>query len=146
METKEFLHLLGLMASCLELISKARLFVRPIHLYLLSFWSLASMDLEVTIPVTRHLKCHLRWWLNPVNTMKGRSLSTYAHNHYHRCFQTGLWRPCRETFHSGSVARIPTKATYQSSGVGSSIPNLKHFLLILKNKNVLIRSDSTTVV
>ena len=33
-----FLHLLGLMASCIELVPNARLFMRPIQLHLLHFW------------------------------------------------------------------------------------------------------------
>ena len=65
---KDFLHLLGIMASCLELIPNARLFMRPTQLHLLAFWSPASLDLEASIPVTQHLKSHLIW-VNPANTM-----------------------------------------------------------------------------
>ena len=73
-QAKDFLHLLSLIASCLELIPNARLFMRPIQLHLLCFWKPSSLDLETRIPVTQHLKSHLQWWLNSVNTMRGRSL------------------------------------------------------------------------
>ena len=33
-----FLHLLGIMASCVQMIPNARLFMRPVQLHLLSFW------------------------------------------------------------------------------------------------------------
>ena len=59
-QARDFLHLLGLMASCLELIPNGRLFMRPIQLHLLAFWRPASMDLEVVVPITQHLKSHLR--------------------------------------------------------------------------------------
>ena len=47
-QAKDFLHLLGIIASCLELIPKVRLYMRPIQLHLIAFWSPASMDLEVS--------------------------------------------------------------------------------------------------
>ena len=70
-QAKEFLHILYIMASCVELIPNARLYMRPIQLHLLAFWRPSSQDLEVSIPVTQHLKYHLQGWLNPLNTMKG---------------------------------------------------------------------------
>ena len=73
-QAKDFLHLLGIIASCLELIPNARLFMRLIQLHLLCFWKPSSLDLEIRIPVTQHLKSHLQWWLTSVNTMRGRSL------------------------------------------------------------------------
>ncbi|XP_060594733.1 uncharacterized protein LOC132749068 [Ruditapes philippinarum] len=72
-KAQNFLHLLGLMASCLELIPNARLFMRPIQLHLLSFWKPSSYSLDMIIPFTQHLQSHLRWWLNPANIFKGRS-------------------------------------------------------------------------
>ena len=44
---REFLHLLGLIASCLELILNSRLYMRPIQLHLLSFWKPSSLDLTM---------------------------------------------------------------------------------------------------
>ena len=71
---KDFLHLLGLIASCLELIPNARLYMKPVQLHLLSFWKPSSMRLETEIPVTQHLRSHLKWWLDIANITKGRSL------------------------------------------------------------------------
>ena len=55
-QAKDFLHLLGIIASCLELFPNARLFMRPIQLHLLCFWKPSSLDLEIRIPVTQHLR------------------------------------------------------------------------------------------
>ncbi|VDI03229.1 Hypothetical predicted protein [Mytilus galloprovincialis] len=70
----DFLHLLGIMTSCIELIPNARLYMRPIQLHLLSFWRPACQEFKIFVPVTQHLKSHLIWWLNSANTLKGRSL------------------------------------------------------------------------
>ncbi|MCG7876485.1 MAG: reverse transcriptase domain-containing protein [Candidatus Thiodiazotropha endolucinida] len=147
-QAKDFLHLLGIMASCLELIPNARLFMRPIQLHLLAFWSPASMDLEVSIPVTQHLKSHLQWWLNPANTMKGRSLqqkhtqltiTTDASKqgyggHVGNRYIQGTWSESQQKLH---INLLELEAVFLT---------IKHFLPILKNKTVLVRSDSTTVV
>ncbi|CAC5392071.1 unnamed protein product [Mytilus coruscus] len=67
----DFLRILGVMASCIELIPNARLHMRPIQLHLLSFWNPICKDMTVEIPFTQHLKSHLSWWTNTVNTLKG---------------------------------------------------------------------------
>ena len=59
-QARDFLHQLGFMASCLELIPNGLLFMRPIQLYLLAFWRPSSMDPEVEVPNTQHLKLDLR--------------------------------------------------------------------------------------
>ena len=71
-QAKDFLHLLGVIASCIEIIPNARLYMRPIQLHLLSFWKPASLDLVKTIPITQHLIDYLQWWLNPENVLKGK--------------------------------------------------------------------------
>ena len=146
-QARDFLHLLGLMASCLELIPNGRLFMRPIQLHLLAFWRPASMDLEVVVPITQHLKSHLRWWSDLANTMKGRSLQQ-AHTqitiatdaskhgyggHVGKDFIQGTWSKSQSELH---INLLELEAVFLT---------VKHFLPVLKNKNVLIRSDSTTV-
>ena len=73
-QATDFLHLLGIIASCIEIIPNARLFMRPIQLHLLAFWKPSSQNLEKKIPITNHLKMHLNWWLNKSNLLKGRSI------------------------------------------------------------------------
>ena len=145
---QDFLHLLGLMASCLELIPNARLYMRPIQLHLLCFWKPSSMNLTVKIPVTQHLKSHLRWWSDLANILKGRSLqqsqtnitiTTDASNsgyggHVMNQFVQGTWSAVQKKLH---INFLELEAVFLT---------LKHFLPILQGQNVLIRSDNTTVV
>ena len=49
-------HLLGIMASCIEMIPNARLYIRQIQRYLICFCRLVSQNLESIIPFTPHLK------------------------------------------------------------------------------------------
>ena len=71
---RDFLQCLGIVASCIDLIPNARLYMKPIHLHLMRFWKPSSLDLEKIIPITQHLIQHLEWWLHSVNISRGRSL------------------------------------------------------------------------
>ena len=147
-QAKDFLHLLGIIASCLELIPHARLFMRPVQLHLLCFWKPSSQDLQALIPVTQHLKSHLQWWLVSANTMKGRSLhqaqtnitmtteaSMYGYGgHLGNHFIQGTWSETQQKLH---INYLELEAVFLT---------LKHFLPLLKNQNVLVRCDNTTVV
>ena len=48
---RDYLVLLGKIASCLEMIPNARLFMRPILLHLLQNWSPIRMSMDYQIPV-----------------------------------------------------------------------------------------------
>jgi hypothetical protein len=72
---RDCLHLLIIMASCIELIPNARLFMRPIQLHLLFHWKPSSQILEAKVPFSKLLKSHLKWWLNQENLNKGRSIT-----------------------------------------------------------------------
>ena len=74
---RDYLVLLGLMASCIDLIPNARLFMRLVQLHLLSFWSPAKQSLQTEIPCTQHLISHFNWWRQRVNIFKGRSLQQH---------------------------------------------------------------------
>ena len=73
---QNYLHLLGLMASCIELVSNARLFMRQIQLHLLHFWRPATMDLKTIVPFNSHIQEHLRFWLKGENLLSGKTFST----------------------------------------------------------------------
>ena len=97
--------------------------------------------------ITQHLKSHLRWWSDPPNTMKGRSLQQ-AHTqitiatdaskhgyggHVGKEFIQGTWSNSQSELH---INLLELEAVFLT---------VKHFLPVLNNKNVLIRSNSTTV-
>jgi hypothetical protein len=71
---RHYLYLLGKIASCLELIPNARLFMRPIQLHLLENCGPSKRSLEFQIPCIQKLKAHLKWWLSLANITQGRSL------------------------------------------------------------------------
>lgn len=71
---RHYMEVLGKMASCLELIPNARLFMRPVQLHLLRNWTPSKMSLDFQIQCTPNLKVHLKWWLSLANIMQGRSL------------------------------------------------------------------------
>ena len=54
-------HLLGLVASCIELVPNTRLYMRPIQLHLLQFWRPATMPLQMEIPFNKQLQNHLQF-------------------------------------------------------------------------------------
>ena len=70
---QSYLHLLGLMASCIELVPNARLFMRPIQLHLLHFWRPSTMSLQTIVPFNKHVQEHLKFWLNKENLLKGKT-------------------------------------------------------------------------
>ena len=143
-----YLVLLGKIASCLELIPNARLFMRPIQLHLLQSWSPVRMKMSYQIPVTPSLKPHLRWWLQEAHILKGRSvqpmkfaetLTTDASQKHgwggHMNSQTvqGRWSCLQKLSH---INCLEMEAVYLT---------MRHFLPNLYNKNVLIKTDNTTV-
>lgn len=143
-----FLHLLGLMASCIELVPNARLYMRPIQLHLLHFWRPVTRDLQAIIPITQHLIDHLQWWKVKENLLKGKIFSPKTstkilttdaskqgyggHLDNHIC--QGFWSEKEKKLH---INHLELKAVHLS---------IQKFLPHLKGQNLLIRSDSTTVV
>ena len=72
---RQYLQTLGVMASCIELIGNAILYMRPVPLHLLHWWKPVSRDLKALLPSSQHLSEHLIGWLREANIAKGRSLS-----------------------------------------------------------------------
>lgn len=145
---KQYLHTLRLMASCIELIPNARLYMRPVQLHLLHWWKPASRDLEVIIPKSQHLVDHLGWWLLEANTSKGRlfaqsqmskTISTDASNqgwggNLEHQIVPGTWSNKMKGLHINCLE------------LEAVILTMQKFLPQLTNQSVLIRSDSTTVI
>jgi hypothetical protein len=146
---RDYLIFLGKIASCLDLIPNARLFMRPIQLHLLQNWSPIRMSFSHVIPVSHSLKYHLQWWLQEVNILKGCgylqsqtnvSITTDASStwgwggHMNSLTVQGRWTPLQQLQHINCLE------------MEAVIRTVRHFLPRLKHKNVLIRSDNMTVV
>ena len=145
---RQYLQMLGLMASCIEVIPYARLHMRPTQLHLLYWWKPVSGDLEVQIPKSQHLVNHLKWWLQEANIFKGRSflrmkisktICTDASNQGwggnlgHQIVQ-GRWPQEKKGWHINCLELEAVLLT------------VKNFLPQLVNQSVLIRSDNQSVV
>ena len=145
---QKFLHLLGLMASCIEVIPNARLFMRPIQLHLLQFGRPITRDLQAKIPVNKHLLNHLKWWQNQDNLLIGKSfcqtpstkvVTTVASKkgyggHLENLNCQGFWSETERKLH---INHLELKAVHLT---------IQRFLPQLRGQNVLVRSDNTTVV
>ena len=145
---QNFLHLLGLMASCIELVPHVRLFMRPVQLHLLHYSRPVTRDLQATIPLSKHLESHLNWWQSRDNLLLGKPfrqqpntnvLTTDASKrgyggHLENLICQGTWSVQQKTLH---INCLELEAVYLS---------VQHFLPQLRGQNVLIRSDNTTVV
>ncbi|VDI65918.1 Hypothetical predicted protein [Mytilus galloprovincialis] len=149
---RHYLKVLGLIASCLELIPNSRLFMRPIQMHLLQVWRPSKMSLEYQIPCTQELKAHLAWWLCQANTMKGRSLfqESTSVTITTDASMTGWGGTFRDTNSTGSVVdkSIGITQSHKQSGVGSSIPNSQTFPSYLNKQtctNSFRQYNSSTV-
>ena len=142
-----FLHVLGLMASCIDLTPLARLHMRPIQFYTLSFWRPHKDSLFHVIPVQDTLIQHLKWWQDCNNIMAGTPLRQ-SHSivlwtdasqmgwgaHMEDNQVSGTWTVQEKEQH---INWLEMKAVQQA---------LIHFRHILLGKKVLLRCDNSTVV
>lgn len=146
---QKVLRLLGLMASVIDLTPFARLHMRPIQFYLLSFWRPHKDSLMQSIPVKDTLLHHLEWWRQAENIFQGVSLQEKQPH------SVTLWTDAST---QGWGAHLED---HQISGVWSTRERdchinwlemravqlaLIHFESILLNKRVLLRCDNSTVV
>ena len=145
---RQYLQTLGVMASCIELIPNARLYMRPVQLHLLHWWKPVSRDLEALIPSSQHLSEHLIWWLQEANVAKGRSLSQ---NHINKVIamdasNQSLGGNLGHQIVQGSWSNAEKQLHINCLELEAVVLTVRKFLPQLVNQSVLIRSDSSTVI
>ena len=69
--TRTFLSLLGKLSVAADLILLDRLHLRPLQMCLLSVWKPHILPLDHQVPITRMIKCHLKWWMNSNRFVQG---------------------------------------------------------------------------
>ncbi|CAC5420875.1 unnamed protein product [Mytilus coruscus] len=145
---RDYLMLLGLIASCIELIPNARLYMRPIQLHLLHFWKPSTRDLTYQIPFTQHLKDHLNWWLDRANTTKGKSLHQWSATVTITtdASKTGFGGHMNNHIFQGFWSVQEQKQHINLLELEAVIRTVQHFLPQFQNQNVLLKYDNTTVV
>ena len=139
-----FLHLLGLMASCIDIVQNARLYMRPLQLHLLHFWRPATRDLQAKIRVNKFLLDHFKWWLNKQNLIQGKCftpkestkvLTTDASKqgfggHLENQVFQGFWTRREKQLH---INCLELEAVFRS---------VRHFLPQLRGHSVLITGQT----
>ena len=100
------------------------------------------------IPISQHLIDHLNWWLQPVNSQKGRSL---LHMQAVVTIGTdasarGLGGVLNKRHVQGAWSQERKKLHINCLEFEAVLLTMKRFLPQLRGQNVLIRSDNTTVI
>ena len=143
-----FLKLLGTMAACIEVVLMARLYMRPIQLYLMVFWKPSSRELEQNVVINDDLRRHLTWWQKVQNLSQGAPLghpkpdivlttdsSSYGWGgHVQNRYVQGTWKGPELQWHINMQELVAV------------LRSCIRFENVLKNKCVLVQSDNTTVV
>jgi hypothetical protein len=147
---RQFLQLLGLMASTLDVVQWARLFMRPVQIYLMAFWSPTKFSLEHKFLVRSTLLQNLQWWRSRRNLHQGVLLNnppiqcTVTTNaslvgllgggHMGELVVQGIWSQEEALLH---INVLEMRAVFLS---------LKAFVSALRNKVVLVLTNNTTVM
>jgi hypothetical protein len=147
-KARHFLKFLGLMASTLIMVPQARLYMRPIQIYLNATWDRKTMSLNHKIMIPLRLFPIIQWWTNVQNLLKGvefppkkhsvmvttdASLTAWgAHCKSHKV--QGKWNPHQRTLHINILELL---AVWNA---------LKAFLHLVQNRTVLIQTDNTSVL
>ena len=129
------------MASCIEVVPNARLFMRSIQLDVLTFWKASTASLDQTISCTPDLKSHMRWWLQTQNTLKGRSLVHVIQyvTITTEASKTGWGSLMNKEIVQGIWTEVQSLEHINYLELEAVFLTIKHVLLFLKNKNLLIR-------
>ena len=125
----DFLRILGVMASCIELIPNARLHMRPIQLHLMSFLksNLQRYDSTNSNYTTSKIPSHVVEKFSEHAERPIYSVSQsqcYSHN---RCFQKGFWGLHWDTNFSGGMEFGTERMAHQLFRDESSLPHSQTF-------------------
>ena len=133
-----------------EVISLGRLHMRPLQLYLLSQWSMSIQPLSYKVFLNSFFQEHLCWWSDPRNLLQGQLLQLPKETE-ELCTDSSLkgWGATLNEVHmaQGSWDQ-ETSENYSINWLELKTVHLGlvHFLDLLKNKSVMIRSDNLATV
>ena len=147
---QNFLHLLELMASCIELVPHALLFMRPVQLHLLHYWrpdkrSPSHNTSKQTLGKSFELVA------KQGQSIVGKTIpsATKYESIDNRCLKTRLWRSFGKPDLSGHLVSTTEDIAYKLPRVGGSISISPTFPSSVERPECthnFIRSDNTTVV
>ena len=124
-----YLVLLGKIASCVELIPNARLFMRPIQLHLLKNWSSARMNMKYQIPVIPSLRPHFEVVTTGSKYFKESicSVNKVYRNSINRCESVWLGWSHEQSDSARSLVQLTENVSHQLSGDGGSFSDIEAF-------------------
>ena len=139
------LRLLGLMASTVHVVPLALLNMRPVQRCLLGLGLCPQRDLLTMVSVTRRLRLALRWWEQPATLTRGNTLGPVLRRQvvssdasltgwgavHEGVGVSGHWHGPWLTQH---INLLELRAIYLA---------LLRFRSVLRNRHVLVRTDST---
>ena len=104
--------------------------------------------MQVIVPVTQHLKGHLKWWLDIANITQGRSLVQWSDpiTITKDASKTGFGGHMKNQIYQGLWTKTEAKQHIDILEMEAVIQTIKYFLPQLQGQNVLLRCDNTTVV
>ena len=144
----EWLRVLGMMASMVNLIPLCKLHMRKIQLHFLTSFNIAFQPETSLVSVPTYVKRELQWWVNDSNTLTGVRFPPAPH-------QEVLTTDASKTGWGGFIGNESAKGSWSSQELFYHINMLelwavRNSLLALEHrvigKKVMIRSDNSTVV
>ena len=145
---RAWLHLLGLMASLVDLVPWCRLFMRPLQLHLLAHFKPKKDSIDLKIPASPMVLQHLAWWSIRSNLTAGSAFKVLKHELVITTDASnlgwgaslpprqalGIWGPDLQGSH---INFLELRAIFEA---------LQRFQPLVHGKRVLIRSDNATAV
>ena len=143
-----WLQALGQMSSLVGILDRCRLHMRPLQGHLLSFYSPASSEMDLPVPLLEELRPYLEWWTQPANVSSGRpfsdsrpsvvlvtdaSLSGWGAT-LGDLMAAGQWLPPETSLH---INILEMEAVIRA---------ITHWAARLRNHVVSVRSDNTATV
>jgi ribonuclease HI len=148
LKARHYLRFLGLMASTLLMVPRARLYMRPVQVYLNASWNRKTMSLDYRIMTPLRLVPIIQWWSQIQNLMEGisfplkkpsiivttdASLTAWG-AHCGSLTVQGKWKPHQQKLH---INLLELMAVWNA---------LKAFRHKLKSRLVLVQTDNTSVL
>ena len=148
LRAKQWQVMLGHMTSLESLTPGARLRMRQFQFYLKENWN-RSTDSETTlISVPTFLKEELKWWINPLNLTKGKSLKNQS-------IDLILFSDASKTGWGGTLGNLVTSGTWSEAEKGlyinvleirAAFLCLRNWKELIKGKQVAVCVDNTTAL
>ena len=123
----DFLHLLGIIASCIEIIPKARLFMRPIQLHILAFLETKFSKFREKNSYHKSFKNASKLVVKQKQSVKRKvnSSKTGPGHCDNRCIKNRVWRSHALQSSPRRMVRETKKLAHKSFRDGGSVSNSK---------------------